>query len=157
MNEKNTYKDLMYAWVIFDFIMPIFFIVIYWPVATFVLNKSHGFDRIFHSADLMPLGAILLLSAIRELETESQLGRIKVRCQKRLTTGHFLVVIFLFMYAICKYYSLTISIPEEETTPVNKLVSAMSFLSISTIFFCGFYSFFLKSTIYKNMEAQSGN
>ena len=157
MDNKKTYRDQIFAWVMVDVTLPVFFIAVFWPIANYFLKKSHAFDRVFHSADLMPLGAILLLAAIREIETEIQLGRIKAPCQKRRTLGLMLTIVLLFLYALCKYYSLTASIPDSDSSPVDSLLSSISYLSIAAVTFCGLYSLFLKSSIYKHLEHTSGN
>lgn len=152
MDNRKTYKDLIFAWLLIDFVLPVFFIAIFWPIASYFLRKSYPFDRIFHSADLMPLGAILLLAAIRELETEIQLGRLKASCAKRRTLGLATAIVLLFTYALCKYYSLTASIPDAESLPIDSLLSSISYLSIAAVVFTGLYSLYLKSSIYLNLE-----
>lgn len=151
MDSRKTYMDLIFAWMLVDFALPVFVIAIFWPIVAFFLKKTYAFDRVFHTADLMPLGAILLLAAIRELETESRLGRIKAACAKRRMLGTVIAIVFLFMYAICKYYSLTTAIPDKTGESIDTILSLISYLSIATIVFCGLYSLFIKSSIYRNI------
>lgn len=157
MNAKKTYKDIVFAWVLVDVGLPVFVISIFWPVVAFLLKKSHAFDRVFHTADLMPLGAILLLAAVREIETEFQLGRISTTCAKRRILGTVAAIGFLFLYGLFKYYALTVLIPDSATESVDEAISAISLFSIATVAFCGSYSLFLKSSIYRGIGEDNVN
>lgn len=157
MDSKKTYKNIVFAWVLVDVGLPIFVISIFWPVVAFLLKKSHAFDRVFHTADLMPLGAILLLAAVREIETEYQLGRITNTCAKRRILGTVAAIGFLFIYGLFKYYTLTALIPDKPSDTVDEAISAISMFSIATVAFCGTYALFLKSSIYQGIGESNVN
>lgn len=151
MDVRKTYKDIVFAWLLIDVGLPVFVISVFWPVVAFLLKKSHAFDRVFHTADLMPLGAILLLAAVREIETEIQLGRLLSTCAKRRILGTVAAISFLFLYGLFKYYTLTTLIPDSATESVDDPISAISLFSIATVCFCGSYSLYLKSSIYQGI------
>lgn len=141
----------MFGWLLVDFGLPTFIIAVFWPVVAFLQKQAHAFDRVFHSADLMPLGAILLLAAVRELETEFQMQRISNACAKRRMLGTVSAIGLLFVYALLKYYTLTAHIPETEDVAVDRALDAISVFSIAVITFCGFFALYLKSSIYMGL------
>ena len=150
-SERQTYKDLIFSWVLLDVGLPVFFIGIFWPVG-YYLEKAHSFDRVFHTADLMPMGAILLLAAMRELETEIRLNRISAACSKRRTLGLVIVITFLFLYALARVFGLLAAIPDSESTAVDARLNAISWLSIASLIFSFLYSLFIKSSVLANLR-----
>src|SRR5690349_8318604 len=95
MQDDQKYRGIVFDWFLFDYLLPVFFIAIFWPIAAYFLKMSHPFDRVFHTADLIPLGAILMLASIREIATECELGRMKVTCKRRRSLALFVSFILL--------------------------------------------------------------
>ena len=155
MQADKKYRGLVFGWFLFDYTLPVFFIVVFWPIAAFLLRKSHPFDRVFHTADLIPLGSILLLSSLREIDTEHQLGRMEKQCEYRRILGLFIAVIFLFAYAIFRYYSFEISFPDTDDKPVDQIITAISYCSLAAIAFCGGYALWLKSAIFSDLRRRA--
>lgn len=143
----KIYKSLIFNWFLFDYVLPVFFIVIFWPVAAVFLNKAHAFERAFHTADLIPLGSILLLASIREVETEFKLGRMKHACDSQ--RGLALVICFFLLsaYVLCRYKTFECPIPEDPRVPVDGVITEISRFSFVAVAFCGIYALWLKSTI----------
>jgi hypothetical protein len=151
-SQKIIYKDIIFAWFWQDFFLPVFIISVFYPVVSFFLKKAHAFDRVFHTADLVPLGAILLISATREIQTEYELGRISGACSKRRSLALVCSVCLLFTYGLIKYFTFGVNIPDDSSKQIDFEVAAISIFSIFSLLFCMLFSLFLKSSIYKQIK-----
>src|ERR1700744_3109638 len=136
MQPDQKYRGLIFGWFLFDYALPVLFIVAFWPIAAFLLHKAHPFDLVFHTADLIPLGSILLLASIRELDTEFKLGRLAEPCENRRLLGLFICMVLLSAYAICRYHSFEVTFPDEGH-PVDESLAAISVFSLCAVGFCG--------------------
>jgi hypothetical protein len=64
---KKQYKYSLASWFLFDYCLPLIFIMVFWPIALYLLKIPYAFERVFSSADLIPLGALLMLGSVREV------------------------------------------------------------------------------------------
>lgn len=153
MTPHEKYRGLLLGWFLFDYALPVLFVVAFWPIAAFLLHKSHPFDLVFHTADLIPVGSILLLASVRELETEYKLGRVDDPCESRRLVGLFFCMVLLLAYAVCRYHSFAMQFPEDGTA-VDPSLEAISLFSVGAVVFCGLYALWLKSTISRELRLQ---
>jgi hypothetical protein len=127
------------------------FIVAFWPIAAFLLHKQYPFDLVFYTADLIPVGTILLLASVREIDTEYKLGRLQKPCERRRLLGLFICMILLSAYAVCRYHSFEIKAPEDAAS-LDQSSDAISVFSLLAVGFCGLYALWLKTTICRELR-----
>jgi hypothetical protein len=60
---------LLRRWVFLEVLLPVSLVgVLFWPVTCVVWPLAHPFERVFASADLLPLGAMILFGLCSEIE-----------------------------------------------------------------------------------------
>ncbi|MBX9896283.1 MAG: hypothetical protein K2Y09_14125 [Nitrosomonas sp.] len=120
---KKQYKNSLSSWFLFDYCLPIFFIVVFWPVALFLLKIPYAFEQALSTADLIPIASLLMLAASREIELENKLNRISDELNFYRQLGIFFPIPMLSLYSLLKYYSLSYQFPAEENQTVDDIIS----------------------------------
>ncbi|WP_411726443.1 hypothetical protein, partial [Methyloglobulus sp.] len=95
---RKHYQNSLFSWFCFDFCLPIIFIVGFWPVAFFLIKTPYAFEKVFCTADLIPVASLLMLSASREIDIESRLSRIIRDMDVYKQLGVFVPMLLLFVY-----------------------------------------------------------
>jgi hypothetical protein len=142
---KTSYGSEMLGWALFEYFIPVLCIVIFWPVAHYLSSLAYPYERTFHTADLIPLASVLILSAVREIEIKHRLGAIQNGCENARNIGLFIVLLFLMVYAILRFSVLSHEIPSSPDKPISEILTAASTFSLIVIIFTGAYCFWLKS------------
>src|SRR5262249_8686276 len=70
MDAKET-RQLLY-WCAYTVIVPVGFIAALWAIAWLVKSPNGSFEQIFGTGDLLPLGALLLLSVSADIRSEDE-------------------------------------------------------------------------------------
>lgn len=135
---KNHYEKSLRSWIYFDFGLPVFLIIIIWPICQFLIGLEHSFERVFSTADLIPIGSVLMLATSREIDIENRLNRISRDMDGFQQAGLFIPIITLIVYIVLKYYCLTFSFPAAgSTVELDATMKALPYLSF-VIIFCSF-------------------
>lgn len=145
VSHKKDHNASVIWWLLFDYTIPVFCIVIFWPVADYLLDLSHAYERTFYGADLIPLSSVLILGVVREIEMKSRLGLISQDHENVRSIGLFVAMILLAIYAILRFYVLKQAIPEVDDIPVRKALTSISTFSLLAIGASGAFCFWLKS------------
>lgn len=141
---KDQYKNSLSSWFLFDYCLPIIFIIGFWPVALFLLKIPYAFEKVLSTADLIPIASLLILAASREIDTENKLNRIDSDMNILRQLGIFFPILMLFLYSILKYYYMTYQFPEQIDQKVDAVICAIPYLSFITIVFAGAFCFMTK-------------
>lgn len=144
-STKQDHTASLVWWLLFDYTIPIFCIVVFWPVAEHLLDVSHAYERTFYGADLLPLSSVLILGAVRELEMKARLELITEDFENVRSLGLFLAMVLLAVYAILRFYVLRQDIPADATTPVKQSLTSIATFSLVVVAAAGALCFWLKS------------
>lgn len=143
--KRQSYR-LLYRWSLFEVLVPIFFLAaLYWPGGPLVLDIPHLFEKVFASADFLPLSALILLAISSEIEFRGlESGHLGY-----LRDGAMVIsIIYLFLYGFCKLHYLEYDFP-----PVGKDVEdniiTIAFFSIGAVFFAVAYATLSKAFLTK--------
>ena len=122
-------------WLFVEAMLPVFFVVaLYWPLGSVIIHPGHWFERVFASADLVPLAAIVLLGSACEIEQNRLFNSVSSGWLETLRYGALaLGIICLFLYGFCKTAYLAYSF--DDTKPVSdnvKWIAVFSLVSIGT-------------------------
>lgn len=137
VNEVSTktihYKNFLTAWFLFDYCLPIIFIVVFWPIGLYLLKIPFAFEKVLSSADLMPIASLLMLAVSREIDMENKLGRITNEMDTSKYVGLFLSILILLFYACFKYYYMTYSFPINSDVNLDEVISIIPYISFATV------------------------
>lgn len=151
---KEQYKHSLLSWFLFDYCLPIIFIVGFWPVAAYLLKIPHAFERVFYTADLMPVASLLMLSASREIEMENKLKRTTKEMNFYKQLGIFFPILMLFTYGILRYFSMTHTIPTEATQSLEEPITLIPYICFGSMIVAGSYCFMTKWGIISSLKAE---
>ncbi len=141
---KDEYKDSLSSWFLFDYCLPIIFIIGFWPVALYLLKIPYAFEKVLSTADLIPIASLLILGASREIDTENKLNRINSDMNMLRQLGIFFPILMLFLYSLLKYYYMTYVFPEKINQQIDEVICTIPYLSFTTIIFAGAFCFMTK-------------
>lgn len=131
---RAHYRKSLRSWYLFDFGLPVVLIMISWPIAKYLIGIDYAFEKIFSAADLVPIGAVLLLATSREIDIESRMGRIVEDLDLYKQLGLWIAIVFLLIYMALKYFSLTYNYPDgEEAKELSMVVSRLPYVSFSLL------------------------
>jgi hypothetical protein len=154
---KKQYKSSLSSWFLFDYCLPIFFIMGFWPIALYLLKIPFAFERVFSNADLIPVSSLLMLAASREIESEKMLGRISKEMNLTKQLGIFLPIVMLSVYSVLKVYSMTYHFPENSDREVDNVISTIPYLSFSSAILAGCFCFMTKWGIISSLRTEAVN
>lgn len=155
-NQKRAYRNSLTSWFLFDYCLPLTFIVALWPIALYLLKIPYAFEQVFSSADLVPIGALLMLGAAREIDIEKKLNRITNDLELYRLFGIFGSTVMLFFYGVIKYYSMTYRFPDSIGQPLDTAISAISYLSLVVIVLSGCFCFSCKWGVISSLNDERG-
>lgn len=141
---RKHYKNSFSSWFFFDYCLPIVFIVGFWPIADFLLKTPYAFERVFSSAELVPVASILMLGVSREIDTEKNLGRIGKDMNIFRQLGIFFPIVMLSAYCVLKFYSMGYDFPSKSGDSVDLVIERIPYVSIFSVIFAGAYCFAVK-------------
>lgn len=143
-DDRNQRGSLVW-WLLFDYSLPVFFIVVFWPVAAYLMKLPHAFERVFHGADLIPIASILILGAIRELDTKRRIGLIGDEMENWRSLALFVSIVLLVGYGIFRFHSMRYEFPSDALAPIDGTIAGISRVSLMIVVCAGAFCFWLKS------------
>ncbi|MDG9667695.1 hypothetical protein ONV78_08135 [Hahella sp. CR1] len=153
---KHLYKESFITWFLFDYLLPVLFIIGFWLVAALLIKMPYAFERVLSTADLMPIASILMLSVFREIDAEIKLNRvpekITITVQKNLAI--FFPIVILCVYCIAKYYTMNYTFPTENGKEIDNIIKAIPYASFISIIFSGIFCFSAKWAIISSLKAE---
>src|SRR5260370_36151786 len=104
MARRAEYFHGLSRWLFIEALLPVFFVAaLYWPLGSVVQHPQHWFERVFASADMVPIAAIVLLGVTCEVEQNRLFNDISSGWLETLRYGALtLAIICLFLYGFCK-------------------------------------------------------
>jgi hypothetical protein len=145
-SAKKEHDASLIWWFLFDYTIPVFCIVVFWPVAAYLHDLSHAYERTFYGADLIPLSSVLILGVVREVEMKNRLGLIPESHENIRSIGLFLAMILLAIYAILRFYVMKQDIPADANVGVKGAVTSIATFSLVVVVAAGAFCFWLKSS-----------
>lgn len=132
--------------------MPVFFMLVSWPIYKWITGIEHAFEKALGGGDLVLFSALLLIGVMIELEhiqsIEKQLQNNRwewLKAKLALVFG----VILLFLYAVIKYDFVTYQFPSAGTECASK-IRGFAYLSIGCMLFAiGLATYWTWNTIEK--------
>jgi hypothetical protein len=143
--RRGHQRGSLVWWLLFDYLLPVFFIVIFWPVAVYLMKLPYAFERVFHGADLIPVASILILGAIRELDTKRRLGLIGDEAENWRSLALFVSIILLVVYAILRFHVMRYDFPANAEVPIDETITGIARVSLWVVVSAGAFCFWLKS------------
>lgn len=64
--KKKLAFTKTYTWFFLELVLPVFFVLLIWPVSKFLLGLSYSYERSLGGADLIPVACILLITVAVE-------------------------------------------------------------------------------------------
>lgn len=150
VNNSSLDKDYTFLlgkkrrnWFIWQVGMPLFFIIMSWPISKWIAEVDHAFEKSLSGGDLILFSAMLLmgvmieLSYIRSSEKELENDRVLDWIADLALAFAFIV---LFLYAVIKVDFIKYQFPVAGTA-VDGRIQVYAYLSIiCTLFSAGFAS-----------------
>ncbi len=151
---KNQYKSSLSSWFFFDYCLPIAFIVGFWPIALYLMKIPYAFERVFSTADLIPIAGLLMLGASREIDMESRLNRVSKDMYIFKQIGIFLPILMFLLYSTLKYYAMTYHFPTENDKSIDEVICSIPYLSFTIITISGCFCFMAKWGIISSLKME---
>jgi len=149
---KQEYRNSLFCWFCYDFFLPIFFTVGFWPVAQFLVKTPFAFEKVFSSADLLLVASLLMLSSSREIDIENKLNRISCDMHVYKQLGIVIPIVLLFMYCVLKYYSITYQFPMKPGEPIDDVIRLIPYLSFTAVSMAGVFCNMTKWGIIRSLN-----
>lgn len=140
MAARAEYWHGLRRWLFIEAFLPVFFVAgLFWPIGSVVQHPEHWFERVFASADLVPIAAIILLGVACEIEQNRLFDRISSGWLETLRYGALaLGIICLFLYGFCKTEYLGYTF--DDTKPVSENICWIATFSLASIVAAMLYS-----------------
>lgn len=143
MNKNHPMVLRVVCWAGFEVIIPIFFVVAIWPISAAFLQISFAFEKTLGSADLLPIGSVLLLGvAIDAIFAEFQRATKSMTVAVLAIVACLVALVFLFLYGFAKAEYLRYSFPASGTVDTRMVLFA--YLSGMSIIFAVIFSLLVK-------------
>lgn len=159
MSNGNSVKlkSHLKKWGCLEIFIPVFIVLaVYWPLGSYMAKIPHLFNKIFASAELLPISAIILLKIYTEVQ-ELNLSDDKDKdIDGILDTLHYLALGFAFIVIFCygyvKFEYLKYTFPLDDSIPVDDVIKSIgrfsiivAFASVGVASFCKIRCFKLKT------------
>ncbi len=146
--------ELLYLWLIYEFFTPVVFICMLYPIYNYFLMVSFPFERVFFSAELIPISCLLILNSSRDIEQEQRFGSLFYRLYKTKIFGQACSILFLSSYWVIKCFSLTYKYPVDSNYLIEEWVLISSWTSIFIIIFSFIYCLNIKIYIIYHLKKE---
>ncbi|MES9991387.1 MAG: hypothetical protein ABW098_05500 [Candidatus Thiodiazotropha sp.] len=152
MNSKEISIIKIISWIGLEVGIPILFVFALWPISLYILELEYAFERTLSSADLIPLGAMILIGAgVNTTFDEIAREKRSIKIIINIIGVLFFSLFFLFIYGFVKSVYLTYSFPIPPNLVETK-ITYFAYLSIACIVFSITYSFALRAmSFYTNI------
>ena len=122
-----------YMWVLFELLLPVFFVLAMWPVCVYLLALSHAYERSLGGADLIPVAAVLLITvSIDGLYGEISRHHKSVALFVCCVTSLAMSMVLLVAYGFIKIEYLRYNFPSRDVAISSALTLAAD-LSIASM------------------------
>jgi len=143
MNKTHPLILRVVCWAGFEVMIPIFFVLAIWPVSAALLQISFSFEKTLGSADLLPIGSVLLLGvAIDAIFSEFYRPKKSMAIAIFAIAACLFALIYLFFYGFAKAEYLRYSFPDYGK--VDSRMSLVAVLSVMSIVFAMIFSLAVK-------------
>jgi len=143
MNITHPLILRVVCWAGFEVMIPIFFVVAIWPISAALLQISFSFEKTLGSADLLPIGSVLLLGvAIDAIFAEFYRPKKSMVIAILAIVACLLALIYLFFYGFAKAEYLRYSFPDSGEVDIR--MSLIASLSVMSIVFAMLFSLMVK-------------
>jgi len=136
--QEATQKslDAFVKWLVVEVVIPLSFVLaLFWPIGWLALSLPHLFEKIFSSADLLPLSALILLGIFSDFEQAALYERIRSPWLTALRyCAILLAVLYLFTYGFCKVRYLEYQFPSPAEA-VSDQITWLAIFSLGAAFF----------------------
>jgi hypothetical protein len=106
-------------WLFIEALLPLCFMIIWWPMAKYMMSIPNAYEQIFSSGDLLPFCSLMLLGFFTSIFRNSQdnSGRLETLGLMSLVLG----IVLLLLYGSMKTLSLLLENGKLPTGIVNKI------------------------------------
>lgn len=140
MAGREEYLHGLRRWLFIEASLPVFFVAsLYWPLGSIMHHPDHWFERVFASADMVPISAMVLLGITCEIEQNRLFNNISSGWLETFRYGALsLGIICLFLYGFCK--TVYLGYVFDDTKPVSENISWIAIFSLASISVAMLYS-----------------
>ena len=147
MNNPDKYTFLLRKrrrdWAVWQVSMPLFFILVSWPISRWVAEVDHAFEKSLSGGDLILFSAMLLLGIVVEF-SQIRLSEERLQTDEALERTACFALVFavglLFLYAVVKFDFIKYQFPVAGTAVDEKIRVYAYFSIICTLFSIAFAS-----------------
>ena len=133
-----------WLWLSFEVLVPVLFVISIWPISHHIIGLEHPFERALSSADLLPLGALILIGIIIEVSFDEKINNNNFLFSPIMVLGCVMALLLLFVYGFMKAESFSFDISKIGTPEDDGRMSLFSDISLLSITASCIYAILIK-------------
>lgn len=142
--SRSIYKFM--TWFLFELTLPVLFVIAIWPIGEHLLKIPHAYERVLSSADMLPLGALILIGVVLETIFDKEIKKESIFLTLLIALASFLSICLLFVYGFLKSKSFDFDFNIIGTPADDGTITLYSSLSVTAIVACYVYALLIKLT-----------
>lgn len=134
------------TWFLFELSLPVLFVIAIWPISEYLLNIPHSYERALSSADMLPLGALILIGVVIETSFDDTIKKESAFLVVLIIFASFVSICLLFFYGFMKSESVDFDFSIIGTSTDSGKMTLFASISVAAIVFCCVYALLIRLT-----------